>query len=245
LKAKIDDLEAKLKKGEIDTPGGTNSSSAPNEDQLLTSTVLGNQIRLKTVIKMEIQNIQGDIHRLKNQLKIYRQRIERTPKREEELISLKRDYQNIQATYSSLLNRQLEAKIAVNLEKEQKGEKFRIIDSAVLPRKPDSPDMIKLFMIVVAAGLGVGCGLIYLLDYLDTSLKRPERFESDLGVAVLATVPKIYQKKDLRIRRLNQVLTAVSILVAACLLAGLVVLVFHGVEPTMQIVRPYIASLKI
>jgi polysaccharide chain length determinant protein (PEP-CTERM system associated) len=245
LKAKIDDLEAKLKKGEIDTPGGTNSSSAPNEDQLLTSTVLGNQIRLKTVIKMEIQNIQGDIHRLKNQLKIYRQRIERTPKREEELISLKRDYQNIQATYSSLLNRQLEAKIAVNMEKEQKGEKFRIIDSAVLPHKPDSPDMIKLFMIVVAAGLGVGCGLIYLLDYLDTSLKRPEGFESDLGVAVLATIPKVYQKKDFRLKRLNQVMTGLSLLVAAGLLAGFAVLVFHGVEPTIEIVRPYIASLKI
>ena len=36
LKAKIADLEAKLKKGEIDTPAATNSNSAPNEDQLLS-----------------------------------------------------------------------------------------------------------------------------------------------------------------------------------------------------------------
>ena len=131
------------------------------------------------------------------------------------------------------------------MEKKQKGEKFRIIDPAVLPHKPDSPDMLKLLMIVVAAGLGVGCGLIYLLDYLDTSLKRPEGLESDLGVAVLATIPKVYHKKDFRLKRLNRVLTAASLLVAVSLFAGLVLLVFNGVEPTMEIVRPYMALLKI
>jgi len=243
LKAKIADMEAKLKNREIGTQEGANST--PGEDQTLTSDVLGNQIRMKKIIIMEINNIQDDIHRLKKEIKNYQQRIERTPKREEELMSLKRDYQNIQATYNSLLNRQLEAKIAVNMEKEQKGEKFRIIDSAVLPHKPDSPDMIKLFMIVVVAGLGVGCGLIFLLDYLDTSLKRSEGFESDLGVAVLATIPKVYQKKDFRLKRLNQVMTGLSILVAACLLAGFAALVFHGVEPTIGIVRPYMAFLRL
>jgi hypothetical protein len=131
------------------------------------------------------------------------------------------------------------------MEKKQKGEKFRIIDAAILPHKPDSPDMMKLFMIVVAVGLGLGCGLVYLLDFLDNSLKQPEGFESELGVAVLATIPKIYQKKDLRLRQLNRVLTGVCLLVAFCLCAGLAALVFNGVEPTLEIVRPYIASLKI
>ena len=194
---------------------------------------------------MEIKDIQDDIYRLKNQVKNYQQRIERIPKREEELMSLKRDYQNIKETYNSLLNRKLEAEIAVNMEKKQKGEKFRIIDPAVLPHKPYYPDMLKLLLIVVAAGLGFGCGLIYLLDYLDTSLKRPEGLESDLGVAVLATIPKVYQKKDFRLKRLNWFLTAVSLLVAVSLFAGLALLVFNGVEPTMEIVRPYMALLKI
>ena len=244
LKAKIADLEAKIKAGDIDTIEGSDSNSTATGDALLASTVLGNHIRMKNVIKMEIRDVQEDIRRLKNQIKIYQQRIERTPKREEELMSLKRDYENIQGTYNSLLNRQLEAEIAVNMEKQQKGEKFRIIDSAVLPHKPDSPDMMKLFMIVVAGGLGVGCGLVYLLDYLDTSLKQPERFDSDLGVAVLATIPRVYQKKDFRLKRLNQVLTVVSLVAAACLFGGFALLAFHGVEPTIQIVRPYIAYLK-
>jgi hypothetical protein len=99
-------------------------------------------------------------------------------------------------------------------------------------------------MIIVAAGLGLGTGLIFLLDFFNNSFKDFEKFEDDLGVAVLATIPKIYQKRDFRLKRLNQVMTVFSILVAACLLAGFAAIVFNGVEPTIEIVRPYIAFLK-
>jgi hypothetical protein len=171
--------------------------------------------------------------------------VERTPKREEELLALNRDYNNIQGSYNSLLNRKLEAEISLNMEKKQKGEQFRVIDPARLPRKPVSPDLRKLFMMVMAVGLGLGAGLIFLLDFFNSSLKDPEKFEDDLGLAVLATIPKVYQKKDFRLKRLNQAMTALSLVVAACLLAGFATLVFHGVEPTMEIVRPYVAFLEL
>ena len=100
-------------------------------------------------------------------------------------------------------------------------------------------------MIAVAVGLGLGAGLILLLDFFDSSLKSPDEFESDLGVSVLATIPKVYKKKDFRLKRLNNVLTGISVLLAICLLAGFSTLVFNGVEPTMEIVRPYLAFLRI
>jgi polysaccharide chain length determinant protein (PEP-CTERM system associated) len=243
LKARIADMENKLKSGELQT--ATEANTTYNEGQLLSSKILGDQLRQQSEIKAEIENLEVDIRKIKYQITIYQQRIERTPKREEELMTLNRDYQNIQASYSSLLNRKLEAEIAVNMERKQKGEQFSILDSARLPREPISPNMKRLFMLAIMAGLGVGAGLIFLLDYFDTSLKKPDEFESNLGVAVLATIPKIYQKKDIRLKRLNGVLTAVSILVAVCLLAGFALLVFNGVEQTIATVRPYVTFLKI
>jgi polysaccharide chain length determinant protein (PEP-CTERM system associated) len=245
LKAKIADMEAKLSSGELRMPGESNTNLS--QEQLLTSKILGDQIRQQNQIKLEIQDLEEDILKLKYQIKIYQQRIERTPKREEELIALNRGYNNIQASYNSLLNRKLEAEIAVSMEKKQKGEQFSILDRAYMPQEPISPNIKRLFMLAMMAGLGIGGGLIFLLDYFNTSLKNPEDFELDLGVSVLATIPKVYQKKDFRLKRLNQLLTAFSLVVAACLLAGFAALVFHGVEPTMEIVRPYIdiASLKI
>jgi hypothetical protein len=84
--------------------------------------------------------------------------------------------------------------------------------------------------------------LIFMLDYFDTSLKDPGEFESDLGVSVLATIPKIYQKKDFRLKWLNRVLTGVSVLMAVCLFAGFAVLTFKGVEPTIELLRWYLAN---
>jgi polysaccharide chain length determinant protein (PEP-CTERM system associated) len=245
LKAKIADMEAKLKNGEMQTAAGANTNTTYTPEQMLSSKILGDQVRQQSETIAEINNLEVDIRKIKYQINIYQQRIERTPQREEELMTLNRDYQNIQASYSSLLNRKLEAEIAVNMERKQKGEQFSILDSARFPKEPISPNMKRLFMLVVVLGLGIGAGLIFMLDYFDTSLKNPDEFESDLGVTVLATVPKIYHKKDLRVKRLNSTLTVVSLLVAVCLFAGLAVLVLNGVEPTIEIVRPYLAILKL
>ena len=155
-------------------------------------------------------------------------------------MKLTRDYGNSQESYKSLLNRKLEAEIAVNMEKKQKGEQFQIVDRAALPRKPVSPDMRKLFLISVAAGLGLGGGLIFLLDFLNQSLKQPKDYESKLGLVVLATIPKILSPKDKLLRRINRGLTAVSLVFAAALTAGFGLLILKGMEPMMALVSKYV-----
>jgi polysaccharide chain length determinant protein (PEP-CTERM system associated) len=237
LRFKIAAFEAKYANESIPSSNSQGSDSSQTRSRFLADKTLSEQIKQRMEIRIAIKDLADDITKIKRRINTYHQRVERTPKREEELLTLNRDYSNIQESYNSLLNRQLEAEIALNMEKKQKGEQFRILDPARLPRKPVSPDLRRLFMIILAAGLGLGGGLIFLLDFLNSSLKDPEKFEDDLGLAVLATIPKVYQKKDFRLKRLNQVLTGLSILVTACLLAGFAVLVFNGVEPTMEIVQ--------
>jgi uncharacterized protein involved in exopolysaccharide biosynthesis len=235
LKDQIAKLEANLGSapGDASTSGGSSTAVPPvvGADPALVSQ----RIQLGGVIR----SIEIEIGRIQEQIAEYQRRIEATPKREQELLTLRRDYENIQESYNSLLNRKLEAEIAVNMEKKQKGEQFRIIDPARLPERPVSPDMRKLFLLAVAAGLGIGAGLIYLFEMLDTSLKRPDDFETDLGVPVLATVPRILRKKDMVRMRVHQAFTAATIVVALLLLGGLAVLVFNGVEPTLDVLRTY------
>jgi polysaccharide chain length determinant protein (PEP-CTERM system associated) len=237
LKAMIADMEAKLKSGEIKSSGNTNINTALTEEQLLTTKKLNEQIRQQSIKKIEINDLEDDIREINNEIWKYQQRIERTPKREEELKILNRDYQNMQNSYNSLLNRKLEAEIAVNMEKKQKGEQFSILESAKVPHEPVSPNMKLLFILSFIAGLHIGPGLIFLRDYFNTSLKDPNDFESDLGVNVLATIPKIYRKKDLRLKRLNQLMTGVSIVAAVCLFSGFAMLAILGVEQTIEIVQ--------
>ena len=250
LKTQIADLEARQQAGAaestaqqptVKTPVNTSGDPALK----LVSNTLNDLMRQRAETQEEISNIAIDIEQLKHQMKLYQERVERTPQREQELMALKRDYDNNQESYNSLLNRKLESEIAVNMEKKQKGEQFRIIDHAALPRKPVSPDMRKLFMMSLAAGLGLGGGLIFLLDFTNSSLKQPKDYETELGLTVLATIPKLQNPKTRVLRRLNQGLTAVSLLFAAALTAGFGFIVLKGVEPILDLARTYMTYIKI
>ena len=181
-------------------------------------------------IKREIRTLTAEISDILNQIKIYEVRVEETPKREQELLSLRRDYDNINETYNSLLERKLEAELAVNLEKKQQGEQFRILDPAKIPERSSERDMKKLFMIFIAAGLGIGGGLVFLLEYLDTSFRRADDIESHLDLPVLATIPKIFHPRDVRMKKLNQVLSIFFIIVAIVLLVGFTFVSLSGFD---------------
>ena len=215
-------------------PERSGSSTPPIQNRFLAD-----QIQQRNATYLDIKNLEAEIAKIILQIKEYQRRVEVTPNREAELLSLNRDYDNIQGSYNSLLSRKLEADIAVDLEKKQKGEQFRIVDHARLPQKPISPDLNRLLLMAVAAGLGLGGGLIFLLDFLDTSLKRPDDVEAELGVAVLATIPRIYQAKGQVLKRLNWVVTGLGVLVGLSLLAVFGVLVLNGVNPTIELVEAH------
>jgi polysaccharide chain length determinant protein (PEP-CTERM system associated) len=126
-----------------------------------TSTASREPIQISDA-RREIDNILADIARIQSEIAYYERRVESTPKREQELMALQRDYENLQESYSSLLNRKLEADISVNMERKQKGEQFRVLDRARLPKRPVEPNMQMLFLITVVAGIGIGGGLIFL-----------------------------------------------------------------------------------
>jgi polysaccharide chain length determinant protein (PEP-CTERM system associated) len=193
--------------------------------------------RQKTGILGAIRALEAETARLNQETRDHQRRIEATPRREQELLTIKRDYENIKASYSSLLNRKLEADIGVNMEKKQKGEQFQVIDVARLPQKPVSPDLPKLFMITIVAGLGLGAGFIFLLETMDTTVRRLDKLEEEIGLPVLAMVPRIFTADDRKRHRMVMAATSVSIIVALAFTAAFAVLVFNGVEPTLELVR--------
>ena len=182
--------------------GETDTFSAVGGAPLTTKRVVDVQeIRQLQQLENEERQLQREISDITNRMKVYQRRVDETPRREQELRSLERDYSNIQEVYSSLMDRKLEAELSVNMEKKQKGEQFRILDRARLPQRPISPDVKKLFVFSTAAGLGVGGGIIFLLVFFDGSVRRDEDIEDVLGLPILATIAPLKRKQDrLRIR---------------------------------------------
>lgn len=117
------------------------------------------------------------------------QRIERTPHHEQELLGLERDYDNLQKHYQRLHENRINAKISENLDKRQKGERFRILDPANLPTKPEGIPRQLLALGGLGGGIGLGVGLALLLDLLSPTFRRSEDAEVSLGLVTLATIP--------------------------------------------------------
>ena len=136
--------------------------------------------------------------------------------------------------------RYLEAESSVDMEKKQKGEQFKPLDWAVLPEKPISPDMKKLFLMTIAAGLGIGGGLIFLLEYMNQSFKSPDEAGSFLGLPVLATIPSVQHKKDRFMSRANDILSITSVLFSFVLLAAFAVITLNGTDAALELVRRYL-----
>jgi uncharacterized protein involved in exopolysaccharide biosynthesis len=127
--------------------------------------------------------------RLQQQLAGYVSRLESSPALESELTELMRDYEIVQSSYTQLLKKSEESKIAANLERRQIGEQFKVVDGARLPERPFSPDRQRLNLMGLAAGLGLGIAFVVLLEYRDTTLKTDVDVVTSLALPVLAAIP--------------------------------------------------------
>jgi polysaccharide chain length determinant protein (PEP-CTERM system associated) len=156
-------------------------------------------------LRMEIEGLRRTLEtrkaedqRLRNVLASYSDRLEAAPQLEAQLTELMRDYQTIQEQYTSLLKKSEESKIAVNLERRQIGEQFKVIDGARLPERPFSPDRLRYNLLGLLAGFGVGLALVALLEYRDTSFKTDDDIVTTLALPALAVIPRMVSSAEAR-----------------------------------------------
>ena len=167
-------------------------------------------------INRRILGLQKDQQRLQQEANLYQARLEAVPIRESEQVELMRDYATVQDLYRMLLAKHEESKIARNMEAGQVGEQFRVLDPALVPQRPFSPDRVKLNGMGILFGLVLGLGLVAALEFSDSTLKSEEDIRTVLGLPVIATIPIFegHAAGGVR-RRLRWLIPGASVVVAA------------------------------
>ena len=64
------------------------------------------------------------------------------------------------------------------------------MDKAVLPDKPVKPNIKLNIAIAFFIGLMASVGLVFVLEYLDRTIKTEEEVEKYLELPVIATIPR-------------------------------------------------------
>ena len=147
--------------------------------------------------------------KLRETLTSYQSRIAAVPARETELVELTRDYETLQQIYTSLLTKNENARASTNLERQQIGEQFKLLEPARLPERPISPNRPQIYTMGALGGLAFGLGLALFLDYRDRSLRTEADLIHAFALPVLALVPTMAGGVD-RQRRRRSVRVAVA-----------------------------------
>jgi polysaccharide chain length determinant protein (PEP-CTERM system associated) len=128
---------------------------------------------------------------IKQQIKVFQERIQSSPAVEQEYKAVTRDYQTALDFYNDLLKKRDQSAMASDLERRQEGEQFRVLDPANLPDQPSFPNRPLFAAGGFAGGLALGLGLAFVLEMRDTSFKTERDVEFFLHLPVLAMVPSI------------------------------------------------------
>ena len=132
--------------------------------------------------------------------------IDATPGNAATLDSLQRDYDNVKSQYDLAVTNKARAETGDTIETMSKGQRISVIEPAVAPTSPARPNRKVIAGGGVAAGLGLGLALVFLIEFLQTGIRRPAELTSKLGITVFATLPYMKTVREIRWRRLRLLL---------------------------------------
>jgi len=160
---------------------------------------------------------------LKEKLDDFEARLIKSPQVEREFRDLSRDYDNAMGKYKEVKAKQLEAELAEALERENKGERFSLIEPPLLPEKPSKPNRLAILFLGFIFSLAGGVGTVAVAEAMSDAIKDTQGLMMVTGEPPLITIPYIEieaeREKKVAIRRR---------LIVAVLIAGLSsVVIFH------------------
>lgn len=151
--------------------------------------------------RLEIENLTKDGNRLKAQVAQYESRINQTPIREQQQAGILRDTEVLRQQYADLQKKEQESQLATNLEKQQGGQQFRLIDPASLPTVPSSPKRGKISLGGAAGGLVLGFALSLLMEMRDTSYHSENDVTKHLSPPFVLGIPLLPTPREGRRQR--------------------------------------------
>jgi len=158
------------------------------------------QARLRNLeARRDVEAQRRKLAEVEEQIKKFQSRVEAAPRREQDILSLTRDYEKLKDNYASLLSKKMEAEMAAKLEQQAKGQQFRVLDPAYLPDRPSFPKPSLFAMAGAVLGLLIGVGLAIGVDFLDPTIKDVDDLGAMLPYPVLAAIPYVPPKVQRRL----------------------------------------------
>lgn len=128
--------------------------------------------------------------------------IEATPGNAIALGTLERDYSALQDQYRKAVDSRAKAATGDIIEAMSKGQRISVLEQAVTPNEPTSPNRPMIAAAGVGGSLALGLALVALLELLKPGIRRPVDLTKGLGITAFATLPYLRTREEVMRQRI-------------------------------------------
>ncbi len=184
LKAELEALKRNLREGKGETP-------APASLETRSANPVYQEVKQEMVnAETDISAFKARQKRLQEMILEKEKELKFIPENTKELGMLIQERNSYSTIYGDLLARMGQSEVSKQMEIGDKTTNFRVVDPAIFPEQPVSPNMVRMILLAIMAGFGGGFGIIFLLEMLDTSIKEVKQIK-EWDFEVLAIIPRI------------------------------------------------------
>lgn len=159
--------------------------------------------------------------------------IDETPSNAVALGTLERDYENLRVQYNQATAALAAARTGDQIEAQSRGQRISVIEQAVPPEEPTSPNRRKIAAAGILGGILAGAGLIAGFEFLKGSIRRPQDLSNRLGMTPFVTIPYIRTRRQIATRRIA--IIAILLIVGLGIPAALYQLHLHYMPMDMMV----------
>lgn len=153
---------------------------------------------------LHVASSREQVEKLTRHIEEMQKQLAETPRVAEQLSALEREYKHLFESFQAFSQKRLEAGVAANMERRQKGEQVRVLEPAFPAPEPVAPRRLVILAVAAMLGLAIGAGSAVMLEGTDSSFHQASALQTAMRVPVLAAIPAIVLDADLAANRRRQ-----------------------------------------
>jgi polysaccharide chain length determinant protein (PEP-CTERM system associated) len=187
IKNSIEEVKKRMAEEPKTDPSGNANAQAPRSEppqmQQFRAKLRQDELNIADLTKRQAQ--------IQNQIGVLQARVQASPVVEQQFKEMTRSYQSALEFYNELLKKRDNSAMATDLQHQQEGEQFRVLDPPSLPDKPSFPKKPYFIGGGLGAGLALGVGILALIAISDKSIYSERDVELCLQLPVLGLIPNL------------------------------------------------------
>ncbi len=147
-------------------------------------------------LRLELSSLRSRQKEIERKIDNFRPSVENIPELKQNLFELQMDYEINKKLYEQRLMQKSKAELVQEMSLDSKSNPFNIVEPARISYEPLKGDKIKIIMMGTILGIGLGIGLIFGLEQIDSRFKSIEEMQEYLNVPAIGMIPTIVIQSD-------------------------------------------------